>query len=195
MNDLAAIARFAVRAIERLIAMGNQMTRSYACDLPNESGLRTSLPRIDYMDSFAVPKRVKTNEMTELYAAALDHLPKVFKHLLVIRSALVRPFGVSGVSLDDLQPPIDTTRAYAVGDMIGRWKIYQKGPNELVTGADDRHLDFRVSLLRDGEERIVLSTAVMAHNRFGRFYLASILPFHRFGVSHLLTRASAAGRL
>jgi hypothetical protein len=35
----------------------------------------------------------------------------------------------------------------------------------------------------------------MTHNAFGRAYLATVLPFHRFGVARLLTDAAAAGRL
>jgi hypothetical protein len=35
----------------------------------------------------------------------------------------------------------------------------------------------------------------MTHNAFGRAYLATILPFHRFGVAKLLGNASSAGRI
>jgi len=171
------------------------MPRAYACDLPRESCLRSSLPRINYLDSFAVPMSKPASDMVELYTAVLDHLPQAFKHLLTIRSALVRPFGIAGVSFADLTLPIDTKRVYAVGDRIGRWTLYHKDSGELISGADDKHLDFRVSLLRDGCERVVLSTAVMTHNLFGRAYLTAILPFHRFGVAELLTRASTAERL
>ena len=99
------------------------------------------------------------------------------------------------MSYADLAQPIDTGRNYAVGDKIGRWTLFAKHQDELITGANDRHLDFRVSVFRDARPRIVLSTAVMTHNTFGRAYLATILPFHRFGVAKLLGDASAAGRI
>jgi hypothetical protein len=82
-----------------------------------------------------------------------------------------------------------------VGEKIGRWTLFAKYPDELIAGANDRHLDFRVSVFRDARPRIVLSTAVMTHNTFGRAYLTAILPFHRFGVARLLRNASAAGRI
>jgi len=107
----------------------------------------------------------------------------------------VKPFGITGVSYADLARPIDTGRNYAVGDRIGRWILFAKHQDELITGANDRHLDFRVSVFRDARPRIVLSTAVMTHNTLGRAYLATILPFHRFGVATLLGNASAAGRI
>jgi hypothetical protein len=165
------------------------------CQLPPESRLRDSLPRMDYLDSFEVPWRTPEKELVAIYAAALGHLPKVFKQLLVVRSYLVKPFGVAGVSYIDLARPIDTGRSYVVGDKIGRWTLFAKHLDELITGANDRHLDFRVSVFRDARPRIVLSTAVMTHNAFGRAYLATILPFHRFGVAKLLSNASATGQI
>jgi hypothetical protein len=133
--------------------------------------------------------------LISLYAGALDQLPKVFKHLLVLRSIIVKPFGIAGVSHSELSHPIDTQISYAVGDKVGRWTLYGQYTDELITGANDKHLDFRVSLFLEDDARVVLSTAVITHNAFGRVYLATILPFHRFGVARLLADAAAAGRL
>jgi hypothetical protein len=150
---------------------------------------------MDYLDSFEVASRTPKQDLVAVYAAALGHLPEVFKQLLVVRSHLVKPFGIAGVSYKDLARPIDIGRSYVVGDKIGRWTLFAKHRDELITGANDRHLDFRVSVFRGARPRIVLSTAVMTHNAFGRAYLATILPFHRFGVAKLLGDASSAGRI
>ena len=163
--------------------------------LPITAREPAGLPRVDYLDSFEVPSRTPEQDVVAIYAAALGHLPTVFKQLLVVRSRLVKPFGIAGVSHKDLARPIDTGRSYVVGDKIGRWTLFAKHQDELITGANDRHLDFRVSVFRDARPRIVLSTAVITHNTFGRAYLATILPFHRFGVAKLLGDASAAGRI
>ena len=171
------------------------MLRSAPCDLPASSRLRDSLPQIDYLDSYTIGTARSDQSMVRLYAAALGHLPRVFKHLLVLRSVLVKPFGLAGISYRDMTEAIDTGRSYAIGDKIGRWTLYGQYPDELITGADDKHLDFRVSVLREDRSRVVLSTAVMTHNTFGRAYLTTILPFHRYGVAQLLTDAAAAGRL
>ena len=171
------------------------MPNAAACQLPPESRLQDSLPRMDYQDSFEVPSRTPKQEVIAIYAAVFGHLPKVFKQLLVLRSHPVKPLGIAGVSYGGLARPIDTGRSYAIGDKIGRWTLFAKHRDELITGANDKHLDFRVSVFRDTRPRIVLSTAVMTHNAFGRAYLATILPFHRFGVAMLLGDASAAGRI
>ena len=135
------------------------MPKATPCQLPPESRLRDSLPRMDYLDSFEVPSRIPAQDIVVIYAAALGHLPKIFKQLLVVRSHLVKPLGIAGVSYRDLARPIDAGRSYAVGDKIGRWTLFAKHPDELITGANDRHLDFRVSVFRDARPRIVLSTA------------------------------------
>jgi Protein of unknown function (DUF2867) len=171
------------------------MVHARPCDLPVSSRLRGALPHVDYLDSYTIPLARPDQSMLSIYAAALGHLPAVFRHLLVVRSILVRPFGIAGVSHRDLTQAIDLQKSYAIGDKIGRWTLYEQGQHELITGADDKHLDFRVSVLREGRTRVVLSTAVMTHNSFGRVYLATILPFHRYGVSQVLTNAATAGRL
>lgn len=169
------------------------------CELPNSSTLRAHLSRFDHLDSFEIFARKPHQSMVEIYAALLGQLPAAFKHLLVLRSLLVKPFGIAGVGYRDLTAKIDTSRSYVAGEKIGRWTLYDQRPDEIIAGADDKHLDFRVSVLRDQQAgssaRLVLSTGVMTHNAFGRAYLATILRFHRFGVTQLLTSASRAERV
>ena len=59
-------------------------------------------------------------------------------------------------------------------------------------------MDFRLSImkLRDGTRpSVVVSTLCMVRNRFGRYYLYAIVPFHKHGVRKLLSNAVAAKRL
>ena len=88
------------------------------CELPVESRLAERLPRVAYIDSFAAPARIPGQDMVAIYAAALGHMPEAFKRLIVLRSQLVKPFGIRGVSREDLAQPIDISRDYAVGGRI-----------------------------------------------------------------------------
>ena len=57
-------------------------------------------------------------------------------------------------------------------------------------GADDRHLDFRLSLLRRHSPTgtlLIATTVVHTHNALGLTYLNAIRPFH-----HLVVRANLA---
>lgn len=174
------------------------MERAVRCQLPNASALREHLPRVDYIDSFSIAAPRTDVTITQLYAALLAHLPRAFQHLLVLRSLVVKPFGIAGVGYEDMKGSIDGAKAYAVGDKLGRWTLYAQQRDEMITGNNDKHLDFRVSVMREDTatvSRAVLSTAVMTHNGFGRAYLATILPFHRYGITRLLTDAARQGRI
>jgi hypothetical protein len=87
---------------------------------------------------------------------------------------------------------------YAVGEKIGPWPIFFLGTNELVAGRDNKHMDFRLSVMkvRDGDHPgVIVSTICTVNNIFGRYYLWSIIPFHKYGVRKLMRNAVAAQRL
>jgi hypothetical protein len=86
---------------------------------------------------------------------------------------------------------------YCVGDKIGPWPIFFLGPDELIAGRDNKHMDFRVSVMKvhDGTRpSVVVSTLCVVHNRFGQHYLSSVIPFHKFGLRRLMANALAAHR-
>ena len=58
----------------------------------------------------------------------------------------------------------------------------------LILGIDDSHLDFRISVLKQ-DGMIFFGTWVRTKNRFGRFYLTLIMPFH------ILIVRNAVGRV
>jgi hypothetical protein len=76
------------------------MPSATPCKLAASSRLRGSLPRVDYLDSYAIAMAHPDQSLVSLYAGAFDHLPKVFRHLLVLRSIIIKPFGIAGVSRD-----------------------------------------------------------------------------------------------
>ena len=87
---------------------------------------------------------------------------------------------------------------HAVGDTIGRWRIFFISDDEIIAGADDKHQDFRVSVLRQRSAEsasVVMTTVCTVHNAFGKFYLFFVIPFHRYGVRKLMLNAVAAHRL
>ena len=87
---------------------------------------------------------------------------------------------------------------YQVGDKIGPWPIFAISDTELIAGRDNKHLDFRLSLLKQGDgdaAGVVVSTVCVVHNLFGKVYLFFVVPFHRRAVQWLIARALGAGRL
>jgi len=86
--------------------------------------------------------------------------------LLSIRDGFVGVFG--------LQTPAELGDASAEGDRIDFFPILSADDNELIVGEDDKHLDFRISLMLQrtgsGPDLVVATTAVRCNNRLGRIY-------------------------
>jgi len=82
---------------------------------------------------------------------------------------------------------------------ISFFKVYSTSKTEIVLGEDDKHLDFRVSVLCSDErspeigQQLILSTVVNCHNLLGRTYILIIAPFHRMVVKASLRRAANLG--
>jgi len=119
------------------------------------------------------------------------------KLLLIVRNAIVRPLGLRAPPAGQIMHS-ELKGRYAVGEKVGLWSIFFIDENEIVAGANDRHQDFRVSVLRVSAAEgasVVVSTVCTVHNLFGKIYLFFIVPYHRHAVKTLLRNAVAAGRL
>lgn len=164
---------------------------------PPDSRFLGDLRRFYYWDSYEAPLVREGLAMHELYLALFAHHPRWAKALLIARGWIVALFGLKATTTADFDA-IEVKSPYAIGDKIARFTLFAQDGSEIVTGGDDRHLDFRVSvrkLTAEGASRVVLSTVVSPHNVFGKAYLLAILPFHRFGVRKILSNAVLAGRI
>ena len=75
---------------------------------------------------------------------------------------------------------------------VGIFPVRSHTATEVVLGEDDKHLDFRVWVHVEPQGsgcRVTSSTVVRTHNRLGRAYLATIMPFHRLIARQMLSRA------
>jgi len=168
------------------------------CDVPASSALGPDLIRSAYFrDSYRVPLLRPGLSIVDIFFALFGHTPRWMKALLMTRNAVARWCGLEAPTAAEILKP--TKRAsYSVGDKIGPWPIFFIGDNEIVAGRNNKHLDFRLSVLRVREgdaESVVVSTVCSVHNLAGKIYLFFIVPFHRTGVQSLLANAVAAKRL
>lgn len=164
---------------------------------PPRSAFLGDLRGFYHWDSYEAPLERGDLAMPALYLALFAHHPRWAQWLLILRDKAVAPFGLRAAMAPDLNN-MEIKPAYAVGDKIARFTLFAQSDCEIVTGGNDRHLDFRVSVRKSterGASHVVLSTVVSPHNAFGRAYLFIILPFHRLGVRTLLSNALAAGRI
>ncbi|MFZ6644902.1 DUF2867 domain-containing protein [Undibacterium sp. TJN25] len=163
--------------------------------LPGESRISQIYPKTDLADAYAI--RLPENAITDpelLARFLLSHQAPWIKKLMRLRDMLVAGFGIkTSRQLQQAGGPGDSKRIYI-------FKIYEIHGNEILLGEDDKHLNFRLSVLRRGREEmpgqspmLIVSTVVHCHNLLGRSYIVLIAPFHRLVVQSMLRRAAHAG--
>ena len=139
---------------------------------PPENSISADFGTVDYCDSCRIKKT--TGENVEEIANHLFKMPKWVDGLMKIRHLLVRSFGLK-------------TAKEAEPDKI--FPVIAQTENEIVMGINDRHLNFRVSVLIDREKSyIYLTTLVQYNNRFGEAYFLLVKPFHNLIVRSVMKR-------
>jgi len=74
---------------------------------------------------------------------------------------------------------------------LGVFPVEIENSHELIAGFNDKHLDFRVSVIsQDGQ--VFLATWVHPNNIGGQIYLKVILPFHILIARNALARVRAS---
>ena len=168
------------------------------CDVPSASMLsRELIERAYFRDAFQASLSRRDLGVTDIFLAIFAHHPQWMKLLLIVRNKAASLAGLEAPTASEILHA-DIKDRYVVGEKIGVWPIFSLSADEVVAGRDNKHLDFRVSVLKrpDGEgSSVVVSTVCTVHNFSGKLYLFFIVPFHRYGVRKLMTRALAARRL
>lgn len=141
--------------------------------LPARSHIAAGFGRIDYQDVFQIRKT--TGESAEEIAAEIFQLSAWVNALLFLRNRIVGVFG--------LKTEKNTPRAKTFFPLI------ENREEELVMGANDKHLNFRASILKDTSESTVsLITVVHFNNRWGKLYFLPVKPFHHLIMKTLLKK-------
>lgn len=144
--------------------------RARAVPVPETPLLAGALPRVDWSDAWAVQCPDGTAD-PQVWAHAVFHTPPGWVAVLLgLREALV---GLVGIER---------------GGRAAFATIARTG-DEVLLGTDQRHLDFRASVLRL-PDLVVLTTVVRLHNRRGRAYFALVRRVHPVVVRAMLTRAA-----
>ncbi len=142
--------------------------------LPAISELHDRCDAADFLDCYCVASDLPPRTAAEI----ITDFPPWTQHLLRLRRLLTAPFGLSN---DGPNAP----------DKVGIFPVESENPHELIAGFNDKHLDFRVSVLSQTGQ-VFLATWVHPHNLGGKLYLAAIMPFHILVVRNALARVGAS---
>ena len=167
------------------------------CDVPRQSALGKDLiERADFRDAYRAPLSRPDLSVVDIFFGIFAQRPGWMNLLLIARNKVA---GLAGLEVPTTLEIIRMERrdCYLVGEKIGPWRIFFLGSDELVAGRDNKHMDFRLSIMKiqDDSPCVIVSTLCMVHNRFGQYYLSAITPFHKVGLRSLMANAIDARRL
>lgn len=169
------------------------MGRVDAVAIPAASLVDGALSPLDYSDAYAMTVPAGTFGTVDRLAHTPTRLSRGGKALMTARDAVVRPFGLATVP--DHLPQSDLP--VVCGSVVGIFKVLARSADEILMGLDDKHLDFRFSLILHREaatERAIATTLVRFHNVGGRLYFFFVKPVHRLMVPAMLRMAAKRAR-
>ena len=174
--------------------MSTKHHHATSVSLPPASAIAKTYASMNLADAYSIELPTGTSANPELLARFIfaNQAPWI-SSLVTVRDALVAGFGLK--TAKHLAP----LGAKSGAGRLGIFRIYSTSPTEIVIGEDDKHLDFRLSVLCSSQSspgtkrHLVLSTVVHCHNRLGRVYIFLIAPFHRLVVQSSLRSAARIG--
>lgn len=161
--------------------------------LPAHSGVTDLYKSVNLADAFSIRLPATASRDPEVLARFIvANQPAWIGKLTSIRDAIVARLGLKTAK------HLAVLAGDAQSGRVGLFKVYSVSDTEIVMGEDDKHLDFRLSLLCSGgatpdSTQLTLSTVVHCHNLLGRTYIRVIAPFHRAVVKASLRRAARIG--
>lgn len=156
---------------------------------PHDSVLASWFQIADLVDSYWVELPPGRDYDARHLASELLGRPSAwFKALLAMRDAVMVPFGVKS------SRRIKAERSENA-EVIDFFPVLLTSCDEVVVGENDRHLDFRTSVLvrkreSDGSAKLIATTVVRCKNVLGRVYLCVIRPIHVLVVRSNLARVT-----
>ncbi|WP_020536770.1 DUF2867 domain-containing protein [Lewinella cohaerens] len=135
---------------------------------------------LDFADTFSTTNH--EDSLEEISKRIFTLKSKWIIALFELRNKLVSVFGLKTAI------PSDYKEDFVVGGYVGFFKIYAISDEQLILGADDKHLKFRVGIHNTHAvaNNIKVTTLVQLNNTFGKIYMAIIAPFHRLIVKRMV---------
>ena len=154
--------------------------------IPQSSLLYQNHNQYNYIDSYEgmVSDEKDKISIVDVARAFLKPGPKWIDNLFKLRNKIVSLFGLKTPNkMDNANRPNNIK--FKIGERVGLFKVFDRTNNEIILGEDDKHLNFKVSLLLSEQKnnklnkKITVTTIVIYNNWFGRLYFFPVKPFHK----------------
>jgi hypothetical protein len=162
--------------------------------IPDYSVLKKDEKSFHYIDSFQGQYLINDHDydIIEIGKLFLTSGPKWANSLMSIRDKIVGLFGLKTAQQLTVDKRNHDNFRFEPGEQLDIFKLFSRSVNELVLGDDDKHLNFRVSLLLDSKSdnkkkrNVIITTVVKYRNLFGRIYFIPVRPIHKIIVKGTL---------
>jgi hypothetical protein len=158
--------------------------------IPRGSLISSVFPQFDYADAYRIRLPASgPSDIDALVRVALGAAPRWACALMALRDRVVRIVGLKTTPSGerDCAPT-----SFQPGARCGIFRVFARSADEILLGEDDRHLDFRLSVLRQrggAADWAVVSTVVRFNNWLGRAYFLPVRPLHQLIVPAILRSA------
>ncbi len=147
----------------------------------------------DYSDSYSVDISNIEREINsvEIGKAFFASTPRWVDGLLNIRNNIVKCFGLK-TGIDPLRTKEEIINNFQgnIGESIGLFKVFDRNDTEIIFGENDKHLNFRVSMLIGQQDKtskyLTISTCIKFNNKGGNLYFLPVKPFHKIIIPIML---------
>lgn len=157
------------------------------------SVLTVNQKEYDYADSFEGIYTDKGNNITsdKVGKAFFTSAPSWVGKLLTLRNKIVGLFGLKTSGQPNNREELLNNFKCEPNERLGLFKVFDRTENEVILGEDDKHLNFRVSLLKSAinetnQNKLTITTTVEFKNWFGKLYFLPVKPFHSLIVPTML---------
>ncbi len=161
-------------------------------NFPSNSLLNNTV--YEYVDSYQGNYIDAQNQIssTDIGKAFFTSAPNWTAKLFELRNKIVSLFGLkTDGKVKNRKELLDNFNCEP-SERLGLFKVYHKTENEVILGEDDKHLNFRISLLKEKDlntvdtMKLTISTTVKFNNWFGKLYFLPVKPFHQIIVPRML---------
>lgn len=140
----------------------------------------------------ALVSRLNKSELSaqEIQYAIFGYMPKWVHILMKVRNQIVKKLGFS-VGTNGMS---SEKKVLKEGDQVGFMKIKSITPTEVICFAQDKHMDFYLSVVKK-DTQATISTLVNQKTLLGRLYVNAIIPFHYVVARAVIANAVKAKRI
>lgn len=160
------------------------MEKIYKATLPGDSLLK-GIGYDDFLDYWGIKLNRTDVDIHDLVNCFFTAAPGFVTGLMKLRDSIVGKMGLKTVGDYSKRKKV----SFEPGKDMGLFKMFQMNDHEAIIGADDKHLNFRVSLyVKPGIQNteVLISTVVLFNNRWGKVYMTLVSPFHKIVVKGMI---------